>query len=201
MALRQGSRGAFLGCTGYPKCRNALPVDDQGQPVPPVKVEVACTKCGGPMAVRRGRRGSFLGCLNYPKCRGTAPIPDDLKDQLAEQAAAAGPSPAADLKCDRRRGDLRAVRRSHARPPQPPRLLPGLRPVSPVQGDAPARRGHARQDQRGHEGLNRQIADRGRTRSSRGAIDRKVDSMSFVVTSLSRAAGLGAGAGRPTAMA
>ena len=28
MALRQGPRGPFLGCTGYPKCRNALPVDD-----------------------------------------------------------------------------------------------------------------------------------------------------------------------------
>jgi DNA topoisomerase-1 len=97
MALRQGSRGAFLGCTGYPKCRNLIPVDEQGNPVPPVKVAVACSKCGGPMAVRRGRRGPFLGCLKYPKCRGTAPVPDDLKEQLAEQAAA-GPSPAADLK-------------------------------------------------------------------------------------------------------
>ena len=44
------------------------------------------------MAVRSGRRGSFLGCTNYPKCRGTAPIPDDLKEQLGEQA---GPAPAA----------------------------------------------------------------------------------------------------------
>jgi len=97
MAMRQGPRGAFLGCTGYPKCRNALPIDNQGRPVPPVKVEVTCTKCGGAMAVRRGRRGSFLGCLNYPKCRGTAPVPDELKEQLAEQAPSA-PSPASDLK-------------------------------------------------------------------------------------------------------
>jgi DNA topoisomerase-1 len=89
MVLRQGSRGAFLGCTGYPKCRNLLPVDEAGRPVPPVKVTVTCAKCGGPMAVRRGRRGSFLGCLNYPKCRGTAPVPEDLKEQLAEAAAAA----------------------------------------------------------------------------------------------------------------
>ena len=37
----------------------------------------------------QGRRGSFLGCTNYPKCRGTAPVPDDLKEQLAEQAPAA----------------------------------------------------------------------------------------------------------------
>jgi DNA topoisomerase-1 len=92
MVLRNGPRGPFLGCTGYPKCRNAQPVDEQGKIVAPVKVEIACTKCGGAMAVRRGRRGSFLGCTNYPKCRGTAPIPDDLKEQLGEQA---GPTPAA----------------------------------------------------------------------------------------------------------
>jgi DNA topoisomerase-1 len=98
MVQRQGPRGTFLGCTGYPKCRNAMPLDEQGRPVPPVKVEVTCSKCGGPMAVRRGRRGSFLGCLKYPKCRGTAPVPDDLKDQLAEQAGPAAAEPAADLK-------------------------------------------------------------------------------------------------------
>ncbi len=98
MVLRQSARGPFLGCTGYPKCRNALPADEQGRPIPPVKVEVACEKCGKPMAVRRGRRGSFLGCTGYPKCRGTAPIPDDLKEQLAEQAPAGPAESAVDLK-------------------------------------------------------------------------------------------------------
>jgi DNA topoisomerase-1 len=98
MVLRQGSRGAFLGCTGYPKCRNLRPVDEAGRPIPPVKVDVTCAKCGGAMAVRRGRRGSFLGCTNYPKCRGTAPLPEDLKEQVAEQAAVAAPKGASDLK-------------------------------------------------------------------------------------------------------
>jgi DNA topoisomerase I len=98
MALRQGPRGPFLGCTGYPKCRNALPVDAEGKPISPVKVEVACTKCGGAMAIRRGRRGSFLGCTNYPKCRGTSPIPDELKEQLGEQAAPAPAETGFDLK-------------------------------------------------------------------------------------------------------
>ena len=89
-----GRRGAFLGCTGYPKCRNALPVDDQGKPVPPVKVEVACTKCGGAMAVRRGRRGSFLGCTELSQVpRAPRPMPDELKEQLAEQTGAAAAAP------------------------------------------------------------------------------------------------------------
>ena len=47
MVLRNGPRGPFLGCTGYPKCRNAMPVDEQGKIVAPVKVEIPCTKCGG----------------------------------------------------------------------------------------------------------------------------------------------------------
>jgi DNA topoisomerase-1 len=98
MVLRNGPRGPFLGCTGYPKCRNAQPVDEQGKIVQPVKVEIACTKCGGAMAVRRGRRGSFLGCTNYPKCRGTAPIPDELKEQLGEQAGPAAAEAGVDLK-------------------------------------------------------------------------------------------------------
>ena len=98
MALRQGSRGPFLGCTGYPKCRNVLPVDDQGQPVQPVKVEVDVRQVRRADGRRQGRRGPFLGCLNYPKCRGTAPVPDELKDQLAEQAAPPRRPPAADLK-------------------------------------------------------------------------------------------------------
>ncbi len=75
-----------------------MPVDEQGKPVPPVKVEIPCPKCGGTMAVRRGRRGSFLGCTNYPKCRGTAQVPDDLKEQLAEQAPAAAAKSGPDLK-------------------------------------------------------------------------------------------------------
>jgi DNA topoisomerase-1 len=94
MALRQGKRGPFLGCTGYPKCRNVMQVDAQGKPVEAVKIEVSCDKCGKPMAVRQGRRGAFLGCTDYPKCRGTSPVPDELKDKLAELApppAAAGP--------------------------------------------------------------------------------------------------------------
>jgi DNA topoisomerase-1 len=74
-----------------------MPVDDQGKPVATVKVEVKCEKCGGPMGVKKGRRGAFLGCLNYPKCRSTAQIPDDLKEQLGEQATASA-SPGSDLK-------------------------------------------------------------------------------------------------------
>jgi DNA topoisomerase-1 len=100
MAVKQGPRGPFLGCTGYPKCRQTMQIDAEGKPIRPISVDVACVKCGGPMGVKFGPRGAFLGCLNYPKCRSTAPIPDELKEQVAAHRAAtsAAASNGVDLK-------------------------------------------------------------------------------------------------------
>ncbi len=98
MILRQGARGAFLGCSGYPKCRSTIQVDDQGKPVAALQIDVKCVKCGGPMGVKSGRRGAFLGCLAYPKCRSTAPIPDELKDQVASMEPAKPAATGPDLK-------------------------------------------------------------------------------------------------------
>jgi len=87
MAVRQGRRGAFLGCTGYPKCRGTAQIPDDlkdkiaelapapaasaGADLKTIEVDETCDDCGGPMIVRRGRRGYFLGCGKYPKCKGT----------------------------------------------------------------------------------------------------------------------------------
>lgn len=97
MAVRSSARGPFLGCTGYPKCRTTMPIDEEGKPVAPVTVDVPCPKCSGPMTVKQGRRGPFLGCMNYPKCRGTAQINDELKEKLGD-AVPAPAKPTADLK-------------------------------------------------------------------------------------------------------
>ena len=35
MAVRSGRFGKFLGCTGYPKCRNIKGIDENGNPVDP----------------------------------------------------------------------------------------------------------------------------------------------------------------------
>ena len=88
MGVKQGRRGAFLGCLNYPKCRSTAPIPDElkeqlgelataaagrraGRDLKTIEVEETCDNCGGPMTVRRGRRGFFLGCANYPKCKGT----------------------------------------------------------------------------------------------------------------------------------
>ena len=80
MIVRASARGAFWGCTGYPKCRNTHPIegavtrrDSEGN----VKVEKPtaeltewkCPDCESPMLKRMGRFGPFLGCSNYPTCK------------------------------------------------------------------------------------------------------------------------------------
>src|SRR5262245_38592033 len=91
MVLREGRRGPFLACTGYPKCKNAQDVDAQGNPVKPLDVGVNCEKCGAPMRVKKGPRGPFLGCSAFPKCRSTKPMPDDLKEQFKDQLPPSAP--------------------------------------------------------------------------------------------------------------
>ena len=69
MAVKNSQSGRFLGCTGYPECKNAKPL----------RAGVACEKCGSDMIERKqkGRNGRiFYGCINYPDCKYTVnPMP------------------------------------------------------------------------------------------------------------------------------
>jgi DNA topoisomerase-3 len=73
MAVKRGRFGTFLGCSGYPDCKNIVrtPKGAQaGAAAAPVELsDVSCDKCGKPMAVKRGRYGQFLGCTGYPECK------------------------------------------------------------------------------------------------------------------------------------
>ncbi len=73
MAVKRGRFGTFLGCTGYPECKNIVKTPrgaQAGTPAAPVELsDVLCEKCGKPMAVKRGRYGKFLGCTGYPECK------------------------------------------------------------------------------------------------------------------------------------
>lgn len=70
MAIRSSRRGAFWGCTGYPKCKNIVAIEGAEAPKPVVEEsEFACPNCGKPLAKRKGRFGPFLGCTGYPGCK------------------------------------------------------------------------------------------------------------------------------------
>ena len=49
MVIREGRRGPFLACTGYPKCKNAKDVDANGNPVAQIDLGIKCEKCGAAM--------------------------------------------------------------------------------------------------------------------------------------------------------
>ena len=65
MVKRTSSRGEFLGCSGYPKCKTIVNLqpkeEEEGIPCP---VE----GCTGQIVQKFSRRGPFYGCNRYPQC-------------------------------------------------------------------------------------------------------------------------------------
>jgi DNA topoisomerase-1 len=69
MALKRGRFGQFLGCTGYPECRNIRKIARSGAVAPaPVPLDEKCPVDGAQLVLRHGRFGEFISCSNYPKC-------------------------------------------------------------------------------------------------------------------------------------
>jgi len=64
MAVKNGKFGPFLGCSGYPKCKNIKNIGDSDQP------EITCPKCKeGKIVKKFSRRGAFYACSSYPACK------------------------------------------------------------------------------------------------------------------------------------
>ena len=79
MIFKRGRYGEFLGCSGYPDCKNIKNIHKgkDGEMIPPETevTDAICEKCGKPMAVKRGRYGKFLGCTGYPECKNIMKMP------------------------------------------------------------------------------------------------------------------------------
>jgi DNA topoisomerase-1 len=70
MALKRGRFGQFLGCTGYPECRNIRKISRSGVvAAAPVVLEEKCPVDGANLVRRQGRFGEFVSCSNYPECK------------------------------------------------------------------------------------------------------------------------------------
>lgn len=66
MAVKSGKYGPFLGCTGYPKCKNIKNVTAKGEK----ELDVDCPLCGkGKIVKKFSRRGAFYACNAYPDCK------------------------------------------------------------------------------------------------------------------------------------
>ncbi len=93
MVVKWGRNGRFLACSGYPKCKNTKPLEEQGE----VETDEVCDQCSAPMVVKTGRYGRFLACSSYPDCKSVKPYvlgiqcPEDGCDgQIAEKRSRKG---------------------------------------------------------------------------------------------------------------
>jgi DNA topoisomerase-1 len=70
MQMKRGRFGPFLGCTGYPECRNIRKIGKSGVAAPaPVPLDEKCPVDDAQLVRRFGRFGEFVSCSNYPKCK------------------------------------------------------------------------------------------------------------------------------------
>ncbi len=72
MAMKRGRFGPFLGCTGYPECRNIRRVSKKTGAVAPAPVPLEGETCpvdGAQLVRRHGPYGEFTSCANYPTCK------------------------------------------------------------------------------------------------------------------------------------
>ncbi len=91
MVIKTSRYGKFLACTGFPKCRNTKPLNNDGagnsnesrenkngtdekNSQAPTVTDQKCEKCGAPMLIRQGKFGKFFACSNFPKCKNTKPL-------------------------------------------------------------------------------------------------------------------------------
>jgi DNA topoisomerase-1 len=72
MVIKWSSRGEFLGCSKYPKCRGTKEftrsADGKIEVVMPKVTGDKCVKCGKDMIARSGRFGDYIACIDYPVC-------------------------------------------------------------------------------------------------------------------------------------
>jgi DNA topoisomerase-1 len=69
MSMRRSRFGTFLGCTGYPECKNIRKTGPA--PAAPKPTGVGCPDCGkGMIEEKKSRRGKiFYSCNRYPDCK------------------------------------------------------------------------------------------------------------------------------------
>ncbi|MDD4005031.1 MAG: topoisomerase DNA-binding C4 zinc finger domain-containing protein, partial [Elusimicrobiaceae bacterium] len=91
MVIRQGRRGRFMACSGFPACKNTHSLDGEGNKVAgsgPLPTDRKCEKCGKILLLRNGPRGRFLACSGYPRCKNIVKTTPEEIEELLKKAEA-----------------------------------------------------------------------------------------------------------------
>ena len=108
MMIKWGRHGRFNACSGYPKCKNTKPIEQQKtEPVgvslkdanlksPEIKDSTEesagekCELCGNEMTIKFGKHGRFYACTGYPECKNTKPIEQKKSEPVDEKCPKCG---------------------------------------------------------------------------------------------------------------
>jgi DNA topoisomerase-1 len=82
---RVGGGRWFLSCSGYPDCDFASRLNDQGEPVSDVSLDLVCPVDGSAMVLRSGKFGKYISSVNYPTVKFVVRL--DKKDKVVAPAA------------------------------------------------------------------------------------------------------------------
>lgn len=96
---RFGKNGRFLSCTRYPECDYAAPINRDGVPLLPERVDIVCPEDSSEMELRKSRFGPFIASLRYPETKYVVNLdkksgikvpapPPLLVDELCEKCGA-----------------------------------------------------------------------------------------------------------------
>lgn len=95
IVIRWSKKGKFLGCSGYPKCKNTKSLNPEEQDIGK-DLGVNCPTCKNAMILKISKRGKFAGCSSYPDCTTTLPLDKngqvisiDLSNQPCEKCGSA----------------------------------------------------------------------------------------------------------------
>jgi DNA topoisomerase-1 len=82
---RLGGGRWFLSCSGYPDCDFASRLNDQGEPVSDVALDMVCPVDGSAMVLRSGKFGKYISSVNYPAVKFVVRL--DKKDKVVLPSA------------------------------------------------------------------------------------------------------------------
>ncbi|MFZ9914619.1 MAG: type I DNA topoisomerase, partial [Phycisphaerales bacterium] len=84
---RVGGGRWFLSCSGYPDCDFASRLNEEGEPVSDVALDLVCPIDGSAMVLRSGKFGKYITSVNYPAVKYVVRL--DKKDRIVLPSAPA----------------------------------------------------------------------------------------------------------------
>ena len=82
---RVGGGRWFLSCSGYPECDFSSRLNDDGEPVSDMALDMVCPVDGSAMVLRSGKFGKYISSVNYPEVKFVVRL--DKRDRVVLPSA------------------------------------------------------------------------------------------------------------------